>query len=129
MRKHWFASIGLAAALTWVPVAWAAEKKYGPGVSDSEIKIGNTVPYSGPASAYGGYGIALAAYFMMLNEQGGVNGRKLTLISLDNGYSPPKALEGARRLVEQEHVLAIMGTLGTPPNVAAQRYLARSHSS
>jgi branched-chain amino acid transport system substrate-binding protein len=120
-RNQWFAAAWLIAGLALVSIASAAEKKYGPGVSDTEIKIGNTEPYSGPASAYGRYGIALAAYFKMINDQGGINGRKITLISLDNAYSPPKALEGARRLVEQDHVLAVMGTLGTPTNVGAQK--------
>ena len=87
-----FTVIGLLALVTSI-VGYAEEKRYGPGVTDVEIKIGNTVPYSGPASGYGVYGIALAAYFKMINEQGGINGRKITLISLDNGYSPPKALE------------------------------------
>jgi branched-chain amino acid transport system substrate-binding protein len=126
-RTQWLPAAGLIAGLALVSIASAAEKKYGPGASDTEIKIGNTEPYSGPASAYGRYGIALAAYFKMINDQGGINGRKITLISLDNAYSPPKALEGARRLVEQDHVLAIMGTLGTPTNVGAQKYLHEAH--
>lgn len=121
-----FTVIGLLALVTSI-VGYAEEKRYGPGVTDIEITIGNTVPYSGPASGYGVYGIALAAYFKMINEQGGINGRKITLISLDNGYLPPKALEGTRRLVEQDQALAIMGTLGTPPNVATQRYLHEAH--
>ena len=121
-----FTVIGLLALVTSI-VGYAEEKRYGPGVTDIEIKIGNTVPYSGPASGYGVYGIALAAYFKMINEQGGINGRKITLISLDNGYLPPKALEGTRRLVEQDQVLAIMGTLGTPTNAATQRYLHEAH--
>ena len=121
-----FTVIGLLALVTSI-VGYAEEKPYGPGVTDIEIKIGNTVPYSGPASGYGVYGIALAAYFKMINEQGGINGRKITLISLDNGYLPPKALEGTRRLVEQDQVLAIMGTLGTPTNAATQRYLHEAH--
>ena len=95
-----------------------AAGQYGPGVSDTEIKIGQTMPYSGPASAYSVLGKAQAAYIRMINEHGGVNGRKIMLISLDDGYSPPKTLEQTRRLVEQDHVLAIFDTLGTPPNSA-----------
>jgi branched-chain amino acid transport system substrate-binding protein len=121
-----FTVIGLFSLVTSI-VGYAEEKRYGPGVTDIEIKIGNTVPYSGPASGYGVYGTALAGYFKMINEHGGINGRKITLISLDNGYSPPKALEGTRRLVEQDQVLAIMGTLGTPTNAATQRYLQEAH--
>ena len=102
---------------------WAADKKYGPGVSDTEVKIGNSFPYSGAASSFGTAGRAEAAYYRMINEQGGVNGRKITLISLDDAYSPPKAAENARRLVEEDGVLGIFGSLGTPNNVAMQRYL------
>ena len=100
-----------------------AEKKYGPGVSDTEIKIGNTMPYSGPASNVATVGRAEAAYFQMLNEHGGVNGRKITFISLDDAYSPPKTLEQVRKLVEQEQVLAIFGIIGTPTSASVQRYL------
>ena len=103
--------------------ATAAEKKYGPGVTDTEIKIGQTVPYSGPASAFSNYGRVMAGYFQMLNEKGGINGRKVTLISLDNAYSPPKALEQTRKLVEDTEVLADVGTVGTVPNIAIQKYL------
>ena len=101
----------------------SAEKKYGPGVSDTEIKIGNTMPYSGPLSTAGTIGRAEAAYFQMLNEHGGVNGRKITFISLDDGYSPPKIVEQVRKLVEQEQVLAVFGIIGTPTAAAVQRYL------
>ncbi len=101
----------------------AAEKKYAPGVSDTEIKIGQTMPYSGPASAYGTLGKVELAYFRMINEQGGVNGRKITLVSLDDGYAPPKTLEQTRKLVEQEQVAFIFGSLGTPPNTAIHKYL------
>jgi branched-chain amino acid transport system substrate-binding protein len=101
----------------------AEQKKYGPGVTDTEIKIGNSIPYSGPASSFGTVGRAQAAYYRMVNENGGINGRKIALISLDDGYSPPKAAENARRLVEQDEVLGIFGSLGTPANVAMQRYL------
>jgi branched-chain amino acid transport system substrate-binding protein len=101
----------------------AAQKLYGPGVTDTEIKIGQTMPYSGPVSAAGTIGRTELAYFKMINEQGGVNGRKITLISLDDGYSPPKAVEQVRRLVEQENVLAIFNIIGTPTSAAVQRYL------
>ena len=100
-----------------------AEKQYGPGVSDTEIKIGNIIPYSGPASAYGTIGKADAAFFQMLNEQGGINGRKIRFISYDDGYSPPKTVEQARKLVEQDGVLLIFDSLGTPTNTAIQRYM------
>src|SRR5690606_41716311 len=91
-------------------------KEYGPGASDTEIKIGNTMPYSGPASAYGTIGKAHAAYFKMINDQGGINGRKINYISLDDGYSPPTAVEQTRKLVEQDEVLLLMAQLGTPSN-------------
>jgi ABC-type branched-subunit amino acid transport system substrate-binding protein len=103
--------------------AAAAEKKYGPGVTDTEIKIGQTVPYSGPASAFSSYGRVMAGYFQMLNEKGGINSRKVNLISLDNAYSPPKALEQTRKLVEGDEVLADVGTVGTVPNISIQKYL------
>jgi hypothetical protein len=106
-----------------VPQLAHAEKKYGPGVSDTEIKIGSTNPYSGPASAYGTIGRAESAYFKMINEQGGVNGRKINFISLDDGYSPPRTVEQVRKLVEQEQVLFLAGTLGTPPNSAIHKYV------
>jgi branched-chain amino acid transport system substrate-binding protein len=124
---HRLPLFAFALALPCVAGALAAAKNYGPGVSDTEIKIGNTVPYSGPASANGVYGIALVAYFKMINEQGGINGRKVTLISLDNAFSPAKAVERTRRLVEQDQILAIMGTFGTLPNVGTQKYLHEAH--
>ena len=101
----------------------AAEKKYGPGVTDTEIKLGQTVPYSGPASAFSSYGRVMTGYFKMINEAGGINGRKINLISLDNAFSPPKAIEQTRKLVEDDGVLADVGTVGTTPNVAIQKYL------
>ena len=94
-----------------------------PGVSDSEIRIGQTNPYSGPNSAYGANGLADAAYFKMINDRGGVNGRKITLLSLDDGYSPPRAVEQTRRLVEQEEVALIYRSLGTASNMAIAKYL------
>jgi branched-chain amino acid transport system substrate-binding protein len=122
MRSYWLAVSTFALAVGLVPAA-AAEKAYGPGVSDTEIKLGQTMAYSGPASAYGTIGKAEAAYFAMINQQGGVNGRQITLISLDDGYSPPKTVEQTRRLVEQEGVLLDFNPLGTPPNSAIQKYL------
>ena len=100
-----------------------AQKKYGPGASDTEIKVGNTNPYSGPASAYGTIGRAEAAYYAMINDQGGVNGRKINFITLDDGYSPPSAVEQVRKLVEQDQVLLLSGTLGTPSNSAIHKYV------
>jgi branched-chain amino acid transport system substrate-binding protein len=123
MRNHWLVWIAFTATLASVSFAWAAEKKYGPGVSDTEIKIGNTMPYSGPLSTVATVGRAEAAYFQMLNEHGGVNGRKITFISLDDAYSPPKIVEQVRKLVEQEQVLAVFGIIGTPTAAAVQRYL------
>ncbi len=100
-----------------------ADKKYGPGASDTEIKIGQTMPYSGPGSAYGTIGKAEVAYFKMVNDNGGINGRKVNLISLDDGYTPPRTVEQIRRLVEEEQVLFTFQTLGTPPNTAIQKYM------
>ena len=100
-----------------------AAGQYGPGVSDTEIKIGNTMPYSGPASSYGTIGKSEAAYFAMINDQGGINGRKINFISRDDGYSPPKTVEQVRQLVEQDQVLFLFQVLGTPPNTAIQGYL------
>jgi len=113
----------LGAVLLVASAAGAAETHNGPGVSDTEIKLGQTMPYSGPASAYSSVGLTELAYFKMLNEQGGVNGRKVTLISLDDGYSPPKTVEQTRRLVESDNVLAIVGSLGTASNSSIERYL------
>jgi branched-chain amino acid transport system substrate-binding protein len=101
----------------------AARAENTSGVTDTEIKIGQTMPYSGPVSAYGVIGRTEAAYFKMINEQGGVNGRKINLISLDDAYSPPKTVEQVRRLVEQERVAFLFNTLGTPPNTAIRQYL------
>ena len=111
-----------AAAAYSARASRAARAGNAPGVTDTEIKIGQTMPYSGPASAYGVIGRTELAYFKMINEQGGVNGRKVNLISLDDGYSPPKTVEQVRRLVEQEHVAFLANTLGTPPNVAIRQY-------
>src|SRR5207302_1130718 len=120
-RRAILAAAPSAIALAALPAR--AEKQYGPGVTDTEIKIGNIMPYSGPASAYGTIGKAEAAFFKMLNEQGGINGRKIHFISYDDGYSPPKTVEQARKLVEQDGVLLIFNSLGTPTNTAIQKYL------
>jgi branched-chain amino acid transport system substrate-binding protein len=100
-----------------------AQKKYGPGASDTEIKIGNTNPYSGPASAYGTIGKTIEAYFKKVNAEGGINGRKINFISYDDAYSPPKAVEQVRKLVESDEVLLLFQTLGTPSNTAIQKYM------
>ncbi len=116
----------LAAAVSLVfagSAAFAQAARYGPGASATEIKLGQTMPYSGPASAYGTVGQLHQAYFKMINEQGGINGRKINLISLDDGYSPPKTVEQVRRLVEQDEVLALFQTLGTASNSAIQKYI------
>ena len=104
MQKRNFLLSALALAVSCQVTSALAQKKYDPGASDTEIKIGQTMPYSGPASAYGVIGKVQAGYFKMINEQGGVNGRKINFISLDDGYSPPKTVEMVRRLIEQEEV-------------------------
>jgi ABC-type branched-subunit amino acid transport system substrate-binding protein len=101
----------------------SADKMYGPGVSDTEIRLGGIHPYSGPASSYGTIGKAAGAYFDMINAEGGINGRKITYIDLDDGYSPPKTKEQARKLVEKEQVLGIFNSLGTPTNSAIHNYM------
>jgi branched-chain amino acid transport system substrate-binding protein len=121
-QKMTASALAVGSLLLAGSLAWAAGQ-YGPGASDTEIKIGNTMPYSGPASAYGSIGKSDAAYFAMTNEQGGINGRKVNFISRDDAYSPPKAVELVRQLVEQDGVLLTFNTLGTPPNSAIQGYL------
>src|SRR6202140_3570669 len=101
----------------------SAQKKYDIGATDTEIKIGNIMPYSGPVSAYGVIGKTEAAYFKKINDAGGINGRKINFISYDDGYSPPKTVEQARKLVESDEVLFIFNSLGTPPNSAIQKYM------
>jgi ABC-type branched-subunit amino acid transport system substrate-binding protein len=118
-----FLRSGAVASAALAICAWPANAENAPGVTDTEIRIGQTMPYSGPASSYGVIGRAEAAYFRMINEQGGINGRKLTLISVDDGYSPPKTVEQTRRLVEQEGVAFIFGSLGDPTNLAVRQYL------
>jgi branched-chain amino acid transport system substrate-binding protein len=119
--KHLLILVSAAVAFA-APMA-IAQKKYDLGASDTEIRIGQTMPYSGPASAYGTIGKVEAAYFKKVNDEGGVNGRKINFISLDDGYSPPKAVEMVRKLVEQDEVLLVFQTLGTPSNTAIQKYL------
>jgi branched-chain amino acid transport system substrate-binding protein len=110
-------------ALAFAAISVRAANQYGPGVTDTEIKIGNTCFYTGPASSYGTIGKAMAAYYRMVNDQGGVNGRKLTFLSYDDAYSPPKTVEQTRRLVEQDEVLLDAGPLGTPTNSAIWQYM------
>jgi branched-chain amino acid transport system substrate-binding protein len=100
-----------------------AQKIYDPGASDAEIKVGQTVPFSGPASAYSSIGRTQAAYFKMINDRGGINGRKVNLIQYDDAYSPPKAVEQVRKLVESDEVLLTFQIIGTPSNAAVQKYL------
>src|SRR5262249_24860965 len=100
-----------------------AQKAYDPGASDTEIKIGNISPYSGPASPYSAIAKAEAGYFKMINERGGINGRKINFISYDDAYSPPKTVEQARKLVESDEVLLLFANVGTPGNTAIQKYL------
>ena len=103
--------------------ASVSAQPYDTGATDKEIKIGNINPYSGAASSYSSYGKAQAGYFKMINDQGGINGRKINFISLDDNYAPPKTLEQARKLVEQDKVLFLFATLGTPTNSAIHKYM------
>src|ERR1700738_4309244 len=122
MTRHPLAMLSAVAVLLLASPA-IAQKQYGPGATDTEIKIGNINPYSGPASAYGQIGKTIAAYFNKVNAEGGVNGRKINFISYDDAYSPPKAVEQARKLVESDEVLFIFQSLGTPSNTAIQKYM------
>jgi branched-chain amino acid transport system substrate-binding protein len=121
MKNAYLAVLTIGSVLA-VGLAFAGSQ-YDPGVSDTEIKIGNTMPYSGPASAWGIIGKSEAAYFAMINDQGGVNGRKINFISRDDGYSPPKTVEMVRKLVEEDQVLLLFQTLGTASNASVQNYL------
>jgi branched-chain amino acid transport system substrate-binding protein len=114
---------GTALTLALSISAATAQKRYDPGASDTEIKVGQTMPFSGPASAYASIGKTEAAYFRMINDQGGINGRKINLIQYDDAYSPPKAVEQVRKLVESDEVLLTFQILGTPSNAAVQKYL------
>jgi branched-chain amino acid transport system substrate-binding protein len=115
--------LSAALALIVLSPGASAQKKYDTGASDTEIKIGNIMPYSGPASAFGVIGKTEEAYFRKINAEGGINGRKISFISYDDGYSPPKTVEQARKLVEGDEVLLVFNTLGTPSNTAIQKYL------
>jgi branched-chain amino acid transport system substrate-binding protein len=121
LQRPSIGAFAVSLALASTPVV--AQKKYDQGASDTEIRIGNTNPYSGPASAYGTMGKATEAYFRMINEKGGINGRKITFISYDDGYAPPKTAEMTRKLVESDKVLFVFNTLGTPTNAAIHKYL------
>jgi branched-chain amino acid transport system substrate-binding protein len=120
-RRYLPAAIALGFALIASPAG--AQKKYDPGASDSEIRIGNIMPYSGPVSAFSIFGRTETAYFNKINAEGGINGRKIRFISYDDAYSPPKAVEQARKLVESDEVLLIFSSLGTPSNSAIQKYM------
>ena len=123
IRKAAVMSAALAIVAASIGGALAADKKYDTGATDTEIKIGNIMPYSGPASAYGVIGKTEAAYFNKINAEGGINGRKINFVSYDDGYSPPKTVEQARKLVESDEVLLIFNSLGTPPNSAIHKYM------
>jgi branched-chain amino acid transport system substrate-binding protein len=122
VRSTYMLSAAVIAALAIAHPA-AAQKTYSPGATDTAIKIGNIMPYSGPASAYGTIGRVEAAYFKKINDEGGINGRKIDFVTLDDGYSPPKAVEQVRKLVEQEEVLLVFQPLGTPSNSAIHQYM------
>ena len=126
--RDFIRTLGLSLGLSGLIMAAAsvsavAQKKYDPGVTDTEIKIGNIMPYSGPASAYGIIGKTMSAYFRMINDNGGINGRKVNFISYDDAYSPPKTVEQARKLVESDGVFLILSPLGTASNAAIQKYM------
>jgi branched-chain amino acid transport system substrate-binding protein len=121
-RRGFLGGVSTAAILSAAGTAWA-DKKYDEGASDTEIKIGNTNPYSGPASSYAAIAKTIDAYFKSVNEAGGVNGRKIKFISLDDGYSPPKTVEMVRQLVEQDKIFALFQSLGTPCNTAIHKYM------
>src|SRR5262252_8257028 len=122
MKRHVMLA-SFTAAVVAISAPALAQKKYDPGASDTEIKVGNINPYSGPASAYGQIGKTIAAYFNKVNAEGGINGRKINFISYDDAYSPPKAVEQARKLVESDEVLLIFNSLGTPSNSAIEKYM------
>ena len=121
--SHRVALVFAAAAVVFGTLPAAAQPKYGPGASDGAIKVGNIMPYSGPLSAYAIIGKTQAAYFKKINDDGGINGRKIDFVSYDDGFSPPKTVEQARKLVESDEVLLIFQSLGTPTNLAIQKYL------
>src|SRR5262245_17385553 len=113
----------VACLLAFGAMPAAAQPKYDPGASDREIKVGNIMPYSGPLSAYAIIGKTQAAFFNKINAEGGINGRKITFVSYDDGFSPPKTVEQARKLIESDEVLLLFQSLGTPTNLAIQKYL------
>src|SRR3954464_7843227 len=117
------AAVGSAAAFAFAPAIVGAQKKYDHGVTDKEIKLGHTNPYSGPLSAYGVIGKGITAYWNMVNDQGGINGRRINFITYDDGFQPPKTVEMVRKLVEDDQVFAIHQLLGTPTNTVVQKYL------
>ncbi len=122
-------SLGSAlAALLFAVTPAKAQKQYDPGADDSEIRIGTTTPYSGPASAYSAGAMSISAYFTMINAQGGVNGRKLNFISLDDAYSPPKTVEQIRRLIESDEVMFLVNPVGTATNMAVLKYINQKRS-
>src|SRR6266446_6804958 len=123
MHKSWLFAAALLAGAALAASPAAAQKKYDTGATDTEIKIGNTNPYSGPASAYGVIGKTITAYLNKINAEGGINGRKINFISYDDGYSPPKTVEQVRKLVESDQVLFLFNTLGTPTNTAIHKYV------
>jgi branched-chain amino acid transport system substrate-binding protein len=122
-HRSWLTAAIILSAVALAANGASAQKKYGPGVSDTEIKIGNIMAYSGPASAYGVIGKTEAAYFNKINAAGGINGRKINFISYDDAYSPPKTVEQARKLIESDEVLLIFNSLGTPTNTAIRKEL------
>jgi len=122
-HRTWMTAAVVLASVTIGTTSATAQKRYDPGASDAEIKIGQTMPYSGPASAYAAVGKVEAAYFRMINKSGGIRGRKITLLSYDDGYNPAKTVEQVRRLVESDQVLLTFQSLGTPTNAAVQNYL------
>ncbi len=123
LRSHLATLSAAALAVTVMGGTALAQKKYDTGATDTEIKLGNTNPYSGPASAYGVIGKTIDAYFKKINAEGGINGRKINFISYDDAYSPPKTVEQTRKLVESDEVLLVFQPLGTPGNTAIQKYM------
>src|ERR1700682_1467626 len=123
MRSHLLVITVVSVVASFVVQPASAQKKYDVGATDAEIKLGNIVPYSGPASAFGSVGKVQAGFFKMINEQGGINGRKINYISYDDAYSPAKTVEQVRKLVENDEVLAMFAVLGTASNSAIQKYL------